>query len=158
MKADKLFASKWGSIRRIGNYNYIQRKQMMYQCDAEGSFQKFLVATRIFSLPLDSGSFWCMVAVHLTARAIRATLSMTSGESLTKTVPSGRNIRSISTIKSTRLHLKQSQDYKGKALQKQLILCFFYKLQRYSCHLYGMEIRGLIVDQYISKYYLTLLQ
>lgn len=78
----------------------------MSQC----SFQKVFVATRIFSLPLDSGSFSWMVTNHLTARATRATLSITSGESRIMTVPSGRNIRSISTIKSTRLHLQWIRD------------------------------------------------
>lgn len=77
----------------------------LFQCEFDGNFQRDLVAIRIFSLPCDSGSLSCMEEDHLTAWAIRATLSSTSGESRIKNFPSGRNILSISTIRSTRLHL-----------------------------------------------------
>lgn len=113
------------SQRRRGKNTYISKNRGLCQCDADGSVQKFLVATRIFSLPCDSGSFSCKVAVHLTAWAIRPTLSITSGESRIITVPSGRRIRSISTIKSTRLHLQK--------FHKAVGLFFWTSIKQFIC-------------------------
>lgn len=92
-------------LRRASSYLL----SLCLQWEFDGNFQRDLVAIRIFSLPWDSGSFSCIEEDHLTAWAIRATLSSTSGESRITTFPSGRNILSISTIRSTRLHLHAYQ-------------------------------------------------
>lgn len=87
---------------------------MNLQCHWEfaTNFQNVFVATRILSLPSDPGSLSCTWAVHRMARAIRVTLLMTSTESRTTTIPCGRNMRSISTNKSTKLNLPWTESLK----------------------------------------------